>query len=258
MYKFGLKVWSTNKNYFQDIISLYKRNFYQYIELFVVPNSYEKFISLWKVLDIPFVIHAPHFSVGMNLAKKEKLEGNLRLAEETFMFAKDLNAKFVIFHPGIDGDTQETVFQLNKIKQSYPGFSKKILIENKPYYALVNDLVCNGNSPEEIEFIKKEAGVGFCLDIGHAIYSANVKKKDPFEYLDVFNELMPKLYHFYDGDFQSVYDVHKHFGDGSFQIKKILEKIPNESFISIETPKEYQDSLDDFKQDIYFLTLDKS
>src|SRR3989339_2001938 len=119
MYKLGLKLWSTNKNYIEEAKRLYNEKVFDYIELFAVPNSYDKFICLWKELDIPYIIHAPHYSVGMNLAKKECFKKNLEHAKETFKFANDLNAKFIIFHPGIDGDVKETVIQLNKIKEIF-------------------------------------------------------------------------------------------------------------------------------------------
>jgi len=253
VYKIGLKLWSINKNYIEEAKRLYSENVFNYIELFAVPDSYNDFVYLWKELDIPYIIHAPHFSVGMNLAKKECFKKNIELAKETFKFAKDLSAKFIIFHPGIDGDIQETVGQLNKIKEIFEDLQDKILIENKPYYALVDDLVCNGNSPEDIEFVMQNTNVGFCLDIGHAIYSANAKKINQFEYLQKFMKLKPQMFHLCDGDFNGVYDGHKHIEDGNFDLKKIINLLPKNSFISIETPKDSEQNLFDFEKDVRFL-----
>lgn len=68
----GLKIWSTNTNYLKDAIKLFDKGYYKYIELFVLPGSYRHYIKFWKDLRIPFIIHAPHYREGMNLADKEK------------------------------------------------------------------------------------------------------------------------------------------------------------------------------------------
>jgi deoxyribonuclease IV len=248
MYKYGLKLWSTNKQYITEAIKLYEENVYKYIELFVVPNSFNKFISKWKNLKIPYVIHAPHFYCGLNLAKHENLNTNIKLARETFKFANELQASKIIFHPGVDGDIKETVRQL-KILNDH-----RILIENKPYYALVKQdgkhLICNGHSPQDIKLIIQKTNVGFCLDIGHAIYSANAKNINSLDYLKQFIKLDPKMFHLTDGNIEGILDQHKHIKKGSFNFKEIFKLIPEKSFISIETEKSFKNKLCDFKNDI--------
>lgn len=71
MYKIGLKLWSINTDYYYDeAIRLYNDGVYDYIELYVVPNMTDT-IEKWKKLDIPFIVHCPHFAHGFNLAKIE-------------------------------------------------------------------------------------------------------------------------------------------------------------------------------------------
>lgn len=71
MYKIGLKLWSRNTDYYYDeAIRLYNDGVYDYIELYVVPNTTDT-IEKWKKLDIPFIVHCPHFAHGFNLAKIE-------------------------------------------------------------------------------------------------------------------------------------------------------------------------------------------
>ncbi len=246
MYKLGLKLWSINKNYVKEAIRLYENNFYNYIELFAVPDSYNKYINIWKDLDIPYIIHAPHSMCGLNLAKKNSWEQNYRLIKETLRFADTLNSKIIIFHPGISGKTQEVVLQLNKINDP------RIVVENKPYYTLDKTAICNGYSTREIEFILKNANVGFCFDIAHAIYSANTQKIGVFEYLLEFNNLQPKIYHLADGDFRGIKDEHEHLGEGSFDFAGILKFLSKGCMITLETKKNYKDSLKDFEKDVDF------
>jgi sugar phosphate isomerase/epimerase len=245
MYKFGLKLWSTNENYVADAVRLYNEGFYHYVELYIIPDSFNKCINLWTNLDIPYIIHAPHFRNGMNLAKKEYFDINMKLAEETKKFADELNANIIIYHPGIAGDLEETVRQLNIINDN------RIIIENKPYYTVLNDgNICNGHSHEEIKYILDNTNTGFCLDIGHCFCSANAKKIEPMEYLRQFLTLNPKLFHLTDNDYNSPIDKHYHFGQGNFNVKKIFSVLPSDVSITIETNKDFKDNLSDFEKDI--------
>jgi|SaaInlLV_10m_DNA_2_1039722.scaffolds.fasta_scaffold00617_15 deoxyribonuclease IV len=250
MYKLGLKLWSTNNNYIKESLRLYDLKTYQYIELFIVPGSYEKFATLWKKIKIPYIIHAPHSACGLNFAKRSMLKTNFQLAQETFVFAKALNASNIIFHPGTNGKIEETIYQLQKIVNP---FNHKILIENKPYYSLNGKKICIGNSPEEIKLILKNSDIGFCLDIGHAIYAANAKKINPLKYIKQFIKLSPQMYHLTDGNYNGIYDEHEHIGKGNFNFNNILKLIPKNSIITIETKKDSKNNLHDFKVDIEIL-----
>ena len=247
MFRYGLKLFSTNDNYISEAVMLYKKNIYDYIELYVEPCSYIKYLQLWKNLEIPYVIHAPHFRNGLNLAKAGHAENNKILLGEAKAFADALSVDTIIVHPGIAGEIQETSRQLKKIDDG------RIIIENKPYYSLDDDLICNGSSPEEIKYVIEETGCGFCFDIGHAIYSANARNVDPWKYINMFLDLKPKMFHLTDGDFNSVYDKHDHFGKGSFNLKKIISYIPGKTIITLETEKKYTENLKDFEQDVLYL-----
>lgn len=244
MFKFGLKLWSTNKNYIQEAERLYSEGVYQYIELYAEPGSYKENINLWQELKIPYVIHAPHFLGGVNLAKREQAEKNVRLLAEAQKFAAVLKVDKIIVHPGVDGDINETARQLKAINDS------RILIENKPYHALDDGLICNGTSPEEIRLVMKEAGVGFCLDIGHAICSAKAHGVNYIEYLKEFISLEPQMYHLADGDTNNFTDDHRHIGKGNFDLEIILSLLPCDAMVTIETRKDLEGKLNDFVRDI--------
>ena len=244
MFRFGLKLWSNNGNYVKEAIRLYEKGVYQYIEIYMLPGTDKKMIDIWKGLNIPYVVHAPHFKEGLNLAKRESRDMNRRLIEETRKFADSLSAENIIVHPGIAGDIEETAMQIKEINDP------RLLIENKPYYAIVDDLVCNGATLEDIEFVMKEAGIGCCLDIGHAFCAARGLKKEPMEFLEGFLALKPEMLHLTDGDYESVYDRHDHIGKGNYNMNAILKLIPQGRRITVETIKESKESLADFEEDI--------
>ncbi len=247
MHKYGLKLWSINKNYVKEAAKLFKSSVYQFIELYAVPGSFDGYISDWQSLDIPFVIHASHYPEGMNLAKRKDKIKNINLMDEARKFADALRSNIIIVHPGTDGTKEEIVSQLSEIKD------RRIIIENKPYDSLYKGLTSNGNSPEEIKYIMDKTKAGFCLDMGHAVCSANSHKIAPITYLEEFIALKPVMYHISDGDFKAKMDSHQHFGTGNFPINELIKLIPSGSRVTIETVKDSKDNLTDFIADVDYL-----
>lgn len=244
MNSYGLKLWSTNKGLIKEAIELYSEKYCDYIELYALNDTYETTISHWKKLDIPFTVHAPHFGNGLNLSKKELSVSNKKILDESKKFADALDADYIIIHPGVEGDVNETIRQ---IKENY---DSRMIIENKPYLGLLNDMVCVGKTVEEIKLIMDKCSIGFCLDIGHAICSANFQKKNYLEYLQDYIALSPTMYHLTDGDLKSNYDSHLHYGEGSYPLNEIASIIPKNSKITNEAKKNSTKELSDFRDDM--------
>lgn len=247
---FGLKVWSCNKNYIPAAQKLYGEGYFNYIEIYAFPGTEEETSYLWKALDIPFVVHAPHFMHGLNFSDKEKYLSNIKMMESALSFADKLNAETVIFHPGIKGDYRETARQMKNIKDG------RIVVENKPYRIAkaVNGLkpsdICVGYCPYQISHILSETGIGFCLDIGHAICAANGAGEDKIKYLKDFIALSPKMFHLSDGEWSGAIDKHYNIGKGDYDFETLRALMPESPKISIETEKASQNDLEDFKEDV--------
>lgn len=244
MYKIGLKLWSINTNYYYDeAIRLYNDGVFDYIELYVVPDSLDT-IKKWETLNIPFIIHCPHFAHGFNLAKNEKKESNFKIYQQVKKFADELNARYIIFHGGIDGKVEETAKQLASFNEP------RTLIENKPMVALPNKMggeYCRGYNLDEIKLIKETAKCGFCLDFGHAICSANAQGKNVYEYCKEFMQFEPRMFHLTDNkDITSPYDTHLHLGTGTLDIDRIKNMLPEDAIITLETDKNSKENLRDF------------
>jgi len=244
MKKYGLKLWSTNTNYLKEAVRLYKEQEFDYIELFSVSDSFDEYSHYWQGLEIPFVIHAPHFRSGVNLAKKENRLRNIKLVGEAQKYADFLKADEIIIHPGIAGEINETVRQIYEIND------KRLLVENKPYYALDDNLICIGASPDEIKYIIDNCQVGFCLDIGHSLCAARGLEKDPATMLNEFMSFNPVIFHITDGDMNSVYDNHWHIGWGNYDFIKILNILPADARLTVETDKDSRENLKDYEQDV--------
>lgn len=245
MYKIGLKLWSINTDsYYDEAIRLYNDGVFDYIELYVVPESVETLEKWKKLLPIPFIIHNAHFAQGFNLAKKEKAGRNREIYEQTKLFADELNAKYIIFHGGIDGNIEETAKQLESFNEP------RALIENKPFVALPNKMggnYCRGYNVDEIKHVMDAANCGFCFDFGHAICAGNSLAKDVYEYCNNFLQLNPKMFHLTDNaDITSPFDSHLHLGTGELNLDRIKMMLPNNAIITLETNKNSKENLDDF------------
>lgn len=229
----GLKLWSTNTDaYYDEAQHLYAEGLFDYVELYVIPSSSDS-LPRWRSLGIPFILHAPHFAHGFNLAKREKESSNRAIYEEVRLFADRLEAPYIIFHGGIDGCIEETARQLDAFREP------RALIENKPLIALPNKMGgerCRGFSPEEITLVRETAHCGFCLDFGHAICSANAQGIEPYAYIDAFMTLSPAMYHLTDvADMSSVYDAHLHLGKGELDIPRLFSLLRTQSDMHADT-----------------------
>lgn len=250
--KLGLKLWSTNTGaYFDEAQKLYRQGFFDYIELYVVPDT-TRTIEKWKILEdgygIPLALHAPHFMNGVNLADSSKEEYNLNAFKQVNRFSDELNAQYVVVHSGIEGNIDETIRQLKIIRP------EKMLIENKPYAALLKDnKECRGAVIDEIKKVIEEIGCGFCLDIGHSFCCANSLNINPYEYLKEFNKLNPSCYHLSDNFIDSTFDKHYHLGEGNYDFKKIFDIIDTSKNVTIETNKNSKENLDDFIEDVKWI-----
>lgn len=252
MYKIGLKLWSTNTDfYLKEAERLFDMGVYDYIELYVVPETLDT-LPQWKRLKVPYIMHNAHFAHGFNLAKKDHEKRNAEIYDQTKRFADELNAQYIIFHGGIDGTVEETARQLSAINDP------RALIENKPFVALPNRMggnFCRGATHDELKLIIETAKCGFCLDVGHAVCSANSQSKDPYSFLRELAGLNPAMFHLSDiTDMTSRYDAHPHLGSGQLDIARLKREIfPADAIISVETVKDSKENLNDFEKDSSFL-----
>ena len=129
-YKLGLKLWSTNLTSIPTAKKLIDEGKYDYVELFTVPGTYKT----WQLCNIPFVVHAAHFAVGMDLSDHTNYINNNRLLDEARNFADRLKAEHLIFHPGVKGNLLETAEQLSKLRDP------RALIENVPFVGIDDKL----------------------------------------------------------------------------------------------------------------------
>lgn len=249
--RYGLKLWSVNaKDYLRPAAELYEQGVFDYIELYVVPGAAADLAS-WRSLDVPYIIHCPHFAHGFNLAQAQCFSRNCELFEEVRLFADTLCASSIIIHGGMGGHAQETARQLRALREP------RALLENKPHHVLRDDgslLLCRGALPEEIALICAESGCGFCLDFEHALCSANTHRIPPQQMIEDFMRLNPAMFHLAGiGDRAQETDAHRHICADDGSARQFLSYVQPGQRISVETVKDFRDKLDDFCEDIALL-----
>ncbi len=250
--KIGLKVWASNIQYVAEARKLVLEGFCDFLEIYINSDCKKEDVNYWKGFFCPICLHAPHSYGGFNPGKAGSLEEKRKILEKVEYCCQELNPKYIIFHPGIDGTIKESIRQYKVFKRDFSGVFQMSLIENKPKVGL-NGEFCLGASPQEIKEMRNHLGFGFCLDVAHAIcYAAWAGEKWEIV-LEEFLLLRPQMIHLSDGYVNSVKDTHLHFGKGNYDFIAILSKFTSEFMITIETPHDFLDQLKDFKEDVLFL-----
>ncbi|MBU4184703.1 MAG: sugar phosphate isomerase/epimerase [Proteobacteria bacterium] len=245
--KIGLKLYSTNVALIPDALRLKKEGFFDYIELYIVPGTYEETIDAWKDLGVPYVIHAPHSFHGVNLAQADKWETNLQRFNEARQFADDFGSDIIIVHGGNNGTFNETIRQISLLNE------KRIVLENKPQKGLYGE-ICVGWSPEEFH-TASHAGVlsGTALDFVHANCASNSMGVEVMKLVSEFMIFKPKIFHLSDGERVSEKDTHFNFGKGNLNLHQFVSVIPEGGLLTIETPRDQSRGFRDFIHDVRYL-----
>lgn len=233
--KVGLKLWSINIDLIDQAIQLIDEKIFDYIELFVIPNSDIKPF----LIDVPYIIHIPHHKFGVNIGDGTIKNYNLQKINESIIWANELNAKYLILHAG-HGSMQHATDLLRGMADN------RFLIENMPKVGL-NDEDMIGYSPAQIEELIEDSDMGLCLDFGHAVKAAISLGVDYKEYVNDFLQFKPKVFHVSDGTLKEEKDEHMNLGDGEYDFRFFTQCIANNpfEFVTIETPRNNHKSLDE-------------
>lgn len=243
----GLKLYSTDTSLIDNALRIQEEGYYDYIELYIIPGSYKQAINAWKALNVPFVIHAPHSFHEFNLAQANMWKTNQRNFNEAQLFADSFEADIIIVHGGNNGSFAETLRQIDLLEE------RRIALENKPKFGQKNER-CIGWSPSEFRWAV-DAGFSnaFVLDFVHAVCAANSLDVDVMGIISEFLEFKPKIFHLSDGDNSSEIDIHLNLGKGSLDLAGFLSVVPEGALLTIETPRDPSNGLEDFVNDVCFL-----
>ncbi len=241
MTKFGLKVGpGVTKEYLNAV-----RDNADFIEAYAHPDYDYRVLEYW---DNPIIFHFPHSDNGTNFANPKKHDLNVLALRHTLQLADKFKAEKIIFHPELfedDDCTHEVLEQF--VKDNY---DSRLHLENMPYNC--KGVRHIGTSPEEVLYLLEQLGVKFCLDFAHATeYFAKIGADR--NSMQTFLDLKPNHFHVTDTDLGKVNDQdfdeqHVAFGEGNMDIEWVKSLIPDNAFVTLETPMDSKRHLSELMQ----------
>lgn len=257
MKKFGVKLWSRdyakNPEFARQSVAAVKDGYFDYIELFVPPATYDDFhtqiASEFKGLKV--IIHAPHSVFGLDTGNPEMFAQNQDKLKSAQQYADLLKAEIIILHAGFNAGEQ----YVTESARQFKAFNEpRLAVENLPYLCTSTGKYLHGTSPAEIKQIMETSGCQFCLDFSHAICAANSYKRDKITDLKAYQALNPVMYHMCDGEWTSDKDEHRHYGEGNYPLAELLNNYTNpDTFITMETGYGIPTAIQPWIDDITYL-----
>ncbi len=223
-------------------------------------------------LDTRWVIHGPHIGKGVNLAKENPNENNMKLFEKSIIFANEIGAKHIITHAGYCSlqDDKETVRRtiinnIRLLKNFSKKYNVKLLVENSIFNTSLSKTFAKTNisppvigifsTPEEIEYILKKVKCEFLLDFSHAYISSLNKNEDYKKFILRLMKFKPLMFHVCDGIINNTTDAHLPLGKGNYNLNFFLSLIKNR-YVTLEiSPLILESFLDSKKYIQDFLKL---
>ena len=233
--KFGIKLWSTNIDLIDQAKQTIDKKIFDYIELFIVPGTS---ISPFMI-DVPYIIHIPHYKFGINIGDPLKKEYNVNIINECISWADKLDAEYLILHAE-HGSMKSAKDVLYEVADS------RLLIENMPKVGLNGEQMI-GYLPEQIEELIDSFDIGLCLDLGHAIKASISLCVDYKEFIQRFLIFNPMIFHVCDGNFNTERDDHLNIESGTYDFKYFRKCICNNNskLVTLETPRVNQLSIEE-------------
>ncbi|MEK7518888.1 MAG: TIM barrel protein [Patescibacteria group bacterium] len=248
----GLKLWNTNFKLFAEAKALYSNKIINFIELYMVPTSYDA-STLLPLVGLPVHIHAPHENHNFNIftAGEKDFSEFQRVSVNA---ANLFDSPTIVVHAGVGTNNKTFKHQLALLNDD------RVIIENMPFYSLQHDL-CYGYSLDQLKYIYDHLHRHICLDLGHAIKSAVAQQLDYKVFIEnIIRNISPSYYHLSDGDPTTDIDEHLNLGAGSYDLswmKRQLLVAAEQQTVQIvfEVPKNNTDLTNDRKNIEYFHSL---
>ena len=241
--RFGIKIAIKNFDWLPEIYT-HSREF-DFIEVIFPPNFTAKDIEMIKNLELPYSIHLPNSNYGIDLGDIKRVNENSAWIKRINQFSDkldELNPICYIIHPE-SGDFELSIINIKKIK------IKPIALENMPVKGIYGGELL-GYDPNSLRtYFERIHDLEFCFDIAHAIKAAMSMKIDHLSFIRKFLEFKkPILFHISGGTRNVEVDEHFSLEKGEYnlsEIKKLLLNYGNIVNLTFETPRNYENRIDD-------------
>ena len=252
MIRYGLKLWSRNRNLFDEAVERFSNKEFDFIELGHYPPEPLNFEALAKLKEIPVTVHQPNDAAFHELIATDEL---LSIWRDTLALADFFKSPTIIIHTG-KKHTAESFFEnLKKIDDPM------IIVENSPGRDLFNYPMF-GQHLEDLKRISEKKPI--CLDLQKAVSAAFHQKLDYKTYIEeVLKTIKPVYFHISgckrEGPEDPIF-LHGDLWDDDTDwtwIKKQLNAYAAEvrAPLVFETPKEKNTLANDIKNIEFFRSL---
>ncbi len=202
-----------------------------------------------KTHNLQYTLHAPFADINIASPSKAMLNTALKRLKQSIQYARQIDAKLWIFHPGQQTgissfypgkDWKQNTQSIQELYKTAEEYGINIALENLPakYWFLMK-------TPEDFNRFYKETNlpIGIVMDLGHANLESQIQ---PF-----FNMLADKIIHIHASDNQGTDDHHLGIGQGKIDwawFADTLRKIGYDKTVIIESTTSIQESLQKLKQ----------
>jgi sugar phosphate isomerase/epimerase len=238
--KFGLKLFPHNL----FLIPKFK-DLFDFFELYVHP---EIDLKLLLNIDKVITIHCAHMAHGFNPSDPNKESLNTNLLKKAKRAADITGSPWIIIHPGLNHGVGSIDNMIHFLKKNW---DSRIILENLISFDYSNEryLCC---TPEEIRSTINLLDLRMILDFGHAICTANIFGKDPYDFIGQFMKLNPITFHLSGIDICSKQDMHCNIYPMNNDYRFVSD-IPLDSFVTFETGVKNLSDYERHKKDIEFV-----
>lgn len=245
MIRYGLKLWTKNRDWFEEAKVRYQEGAFDFIELYFHPDAPLDEEALRPLAGIPVGVHAPHALDEFVFGEKE-----LELWRKTKAFVDEVQAPTVVLHPGYaDTIPDFAAFERELAKIDDP----RILIETMPG----KDVKGRVEFGADLETWKRiRAKKPMCLDFEKAIKAALWQKQEWKPYIaEAMQALAPEYFHISGCDLSHEFDQHTDLWESEVDwafVKRALEAVPGDARLVFETPKNGKDLSNDLDNMAFF------
>lgn len=248
MIRYGLKLWTKNRDQFDEAAERFRQGAFDFIEFYYHPDFPLDADALRPLVGIPIGIHAPHALDDFLFGERE-----LALWNDTKALAEVSNSRTIVVHPGY-ADTisgvEDFERELAKIDD------ERILIEAMPGKDATGRVLFGYDLPTLKRIHDKKP---VCLDVEKNIKAAVYQRLDWKSYFhDSIEALQPTYFHISGCTTTHDIDQHADLWDGDVDwsfVKRALESVPGEIRLVFETPKNGRDLQNDLDNMSFFRKL---
>lgn len=190
-------------------------------------------------------VHIGHWtSSAVNLVDSTRWENNVRELQLGIRAADFFGARAIVIHPERSFGPHCSMENLERI--ILENYDSRFILENMP----CPTFFCTES--DELAAAAEKLDIGVCLDVNHAACYAFSEGHDYRELFQSFIDLQPTIYHFSDSKFVLntdgwCEDTHINLGTGDIDWQTVMEIMPKDSLITLETPPDIAGQIRDIE-----------